>query len=55
MVLQMLLAVLGTEVSSFFGALHPLNALLILVVAHQAARALPLPGMDRRPASRPAV
>ena len=43
MILQMLLAVLGTETSSFFGALHPVNGLLVLFVAHQTARALPLP------------
>ncbi len=42
-ILQMLLAILGSEVSSFFGALHPINGLLILFVAHQTARALPLP------------
>lgn len=42
MVLQMALAVLGSEVTSFFGALHPVNGLIILFVAHQAARALPL-------------
>ena len=42
-ILQMLLAILGNEVSSFFGALHPVNGLLILFVAHQTARALPLP------------
>jgi hypothetical membrane protein len=42
MILQMVLAVLGEDVSSFFGALHPVNGLLILFVAHQTARGLPL-------------
>ena len=42
-ILQSLLAVLGTETSSFIGALHPVNGLLILFVAHQAARGLALP------------
>ena len=54
MILQMLLAILGRDVSAFFGALHPVNGLLILFVAHQTARALPLPGMTRGTA-RPVV
>lgn len=48
MILQMVLAILGSEVSSVFGALHPVNGLIILFVAHQTARALPLqPGGGR--------
>ena len=54
MVLQSLLAVLGSETSSFFGALHPVNGLILLFVAHQAARGLPL-AMRGGPPSRPAV
>ena len=49
MVLQTVLAQVGEEVS-FIGALHPVNALLVLFVAHQAARGLPLPiGGQRGP------
>ena len=55
LVLQSLWAVLGSEVSSVFGALHPVNALLVLYVAHQAARALPLPFGPRGTATRAAV
>ena len=42
-ILQSLWAGLGEDTSAVFGALHPLNGLLILFVAHQAARGLPLP------------
>jgi hypothetical protein len=42
LVVQSLLAVAGREDLAIVGALHPLNALLILFVAHQAARGLPL-------------
>lgn len=55
MILQMVLAILGTDVSSFFGALHPVNGLLILFVAHQTARALPLPMVGSATSRRPAV
>jgi len=51
-VLQSLLAVLGTETSSLIGALHPVNGLLILLVAHQAARGLALPIGGGRPVTR---
>ena len=51
-ILQSLLAVLGTETSSFIGALHPVNGLLILFVAHQAARGLALRIGGRGPAAR---
>ena len=43
MIVQMLLAITGEEVSSVLGGLHPVNGLLILFVAHQTAQALPLP------------
>jgi hypothetical protein len=52
LILQSLWAVLGEEVGAFFGALHPVNGLLVLVVAHQAARALPLPFGPRGTATR---
>lgn len=42
MIVQSLLAIVGEDVS-ILGALHPVNGLLILFVAHQTARALPLP------------
>ena len=42
MILQMVLAIAGEDVS-VLGGLHPVNGLLILFVAHQTARALPLP------------
>ena len=42
MIVQMLLAIAGEDVS-VLGGLHPVNGLLILFVAHQTARALPLP------------
>ena len=51
MVLQSLLAVLGSETASIFGALHPVNGLIVLFVAHQAARGLPL-AMRGGPRSR---
>jgi hypothetical protein len=43
MLVQTVLAVVGREGASIIGALHPVNALLILFVAHQTARGLPLP------------
>ena len=51
MIFQSLLAVLGSETSNVIGALHPVNGLLILFVAHQAARGLALPIGGRRPAT----
>ena len=42
MILQSVLAQVGDEVS-VLGALHPVNGLLLLFVAHQVARGLPLP------------
>jgi hypothetical membrane protein len=47
MILQMLLAVVGQD-APVLGALHPVNGLFILFVAHQTARALPLPFGQRR-------
>ena len=41
-VIQSGLAQVGEDVS-FIGGLHPLNGLLILVVAHNTARGIPLP------------
>jgi Family of unknown function (DUF6220) len=41
MVVQMLLAIAGEDVGILAG-LHPVNGLIILFVAHQAARGLPL-------------
>ena len=50
MLLQSVLAGVGED-AAVIGALHPVNGLLVLFVAHQAARALPLPiGAQRRPA-----
>ena len=43
MIIQSVLAVAGSEGTAVIGALHPVNGLLILFVAHQAARGLPLP------------
>jgi hypothetical protein len=43
MILQTFLAVAGREGAPVIGALHPVNGLLILFVAHQVARGLPLP------------
>src|SRR5687768_2786631 len=43
MILQAVLAIVGSEDVAVLGALHPVNGLLILFVAHQAARGLPLP------------
>ena len=42
MILQTVLAIVGEDVT-VLGGLHPVNGLLILFVAHQTARALPLP------------
>lgn len=42
MVIQGVLANVGEDVS-FIGGLHPLNGLLILLVAHNTARGIPLP------------
>jgi hypothetical protein len=42
MVVQNVLGAAGQD-APILGALHPVNALLILFVAHQTARALPLP------------
>lgn len=41
-VIQGVLAAVGEDVS-FIGGLHPVNGLLILVVAHNVARGIPLP------------
>ena len=46
MVLQTVLAQVGQD-AKVIGALHPLNGLVILFVAHQAARGLGLPGRGR--------
>ena len=54
LLLQVVLALVGRDVS-VLGALHPVNGLLVLVVAHQAARALPLPFGPRGTATRPVV
>jgi hypothetical protein len=54
MIVQMLLGVAGEDVG-ILGGLHPINALLIVFVAHQAARGLPLPfgaGRAEAPAAR---
>lgn len=47
MILQSVLAVLGSEVSSVLGALHPVNGLLILFAASLAAAGKPV-GVPRR-------
>jgi hypothetical membrane protein len=52
MIIQTVLAIAGAESSKFIGALHPLNGLLILFVAHQAARGLALPIGGRAPTAR---
>jgi hypothetical protein len=45
MILQTVLAqAVGTDAPAI-AALHPLNGLVVLFVAHQAARGLPLPGI----------
>jgi Family of unknown function (DUF6220) len=51
MVLQMVLAIAGEDVG-VLGGLHPVNGLLILFVAHQTARGLPVtpPASARAPA-----
>lgn len=51
MIIQTMLAVIGSD-ASVLAALHPLNGLLILFVAHQAARGLALPIGGRSPAAR---
>jgi hypothetical protein len=43
MVLQSLLAVLGSETSAVIGALHPVNGLLVLFAASLAAAGKPFP------------
>ena len=50
MIIQTVLAGIGNDASAL-AALHPLNGLLILFVAHQAARGLPLPVGGRRAAT----
>ncbi len=52
MLVQTVLGIAGSEGSSIIGALHPLNGLLILFVAHQAARGLALPIGGRTPFAR---
>lgn len=47
MILQSVLAVAGREGAPVLGALHAVNALVILVVGHQVARGLPLPSRSR--------
>ena len=47
MILQSVLAVLGSEVSAVLGALHPVNGLLILFAASLAAAGKPV-GVPRR-------
>lgn len=42
MILQTVLGVAGQDVG-VLGGLHPVNGLLVLFMAHQAARGLPLP------------
>ena len=44
MLIQTALGVSGEDVG-VLGGLHPVNGLLILFMAHQAARALPIPGV----------
>jgi hypothetical protein len=53
LIIQGVLASVGEDVS-FIGGLHPLNGLLILVVAHNVARGIPLPLIGNGSASRPA-
>lgn len=50
MLVQSALANIGTDASAV-AALHPLNGLLILFVAHQTARGLTLPGRGRHAAT----
>lgn len=45
-IVQTLLGTIGDDVG-ILGALHPVNALLVLAAAHQAARGLPLPAGGR--------
>ena len=47
MIIQNVLGAAGDDVG-VLGGLHPVNGLLILFMAHQAARALPVPGLDAR-------
>lgn len=51
-VIQSGLAQVGEDVS-FIGGLHPVNGLLILVVAHNVARGIPLPLIGAGNAQRP--
>lgn len=54
MILQSVLAIAGEDVA-VLGGLHPVNGLLLLFVAHQAARALPfVGGGDRSGRAQPA-
>lgn len=50
-VIQGVLAQVGEDVS-FIGGLHPVNGLLILVVAHNVARGIPLPLIGNGTAQR---
>jgi hypothetical protein len=50
MVVQMLLAITGEDVGVLAG-LHPVNGLIILFVAHQTARGLPLAPAPARTAA----
>lgn len=51
LIIQGVLASVGEDVS-FIGGLHPLNGLLILVVAHNVARGIPLPLIGSQGTSR---
>lgn len=53
MLIQSGLAQVGED-TSFIGGLHPLNGLLILLVAHNTARGIPLPLIGDGRSSRPA-
>lgn len=53
MLIQSGLAQIGED-TSFIGGLHPLNGLLILLVAHNTARGIPLPLIGNGATSRPA-
>lgn len=50
MILQTVLGISGQD-AKVLGALHPLNGLLILFMAHQTARGLGLPGRGRHAAT----
>jgi hypothetical protein len=54
MLVQTVLAISGEDVA-FLGALHPVNGLLILFVAHQTARGLPLPFGNKTATSGPST